>query len=277
MLVLLSHAAGFASLLMASAYDLKSGEVPDYVSAIGIVAGILLHAGVSIRTGSIEPLLWSIGVGLGFSVMGWTAYLLGGWGGADALALGVLGFTAPYSLSGIGAGYSINLIVNLLLAGLGITLLWSGYLSLKTPNKVINKGLENLKNDKLRLTGEISVSLVVSYIAGRAGLNGYLYGLFFVTMILLLRFMRAIESEIFRKEKELSSVEVGEIVETEEMDGLIRGIEKDELKELKDKGVETVYVKSGIRFVPVFPIALILTDLTNLGVGALVSFFAFGI
>jgi Flp pilus assembly protein protease CpaA len=277
MLVLLSHAAGFASLLMASAYDLKSGEVPDYVSVIGITAGLILHAGASIQMGSIEPLLWSLGVGIGFSIVGWAAYFLGGWGGADALALGVLGFTAPYGLSGISAGYSINLVVNLLLAGLGLTLLWSSYLALKTPKKVLSKSLENLKQDKMRLTAEITVSLFISYIAGRAGLNGFLYGVFFVTMIFLLRFMRAIESEVFKKEKEIAEVEVGEIVEADGMDGLIRGIEEDELEELKESDVETVYVKSGIRFVPVFPIALLLTDFTGLGIRMLVSFFAFGV
>lgn len=277
MLVLLSHAAGFASLLMASAYDLKSGEVPDYVSLIGIAAGILLHAAASFQTGSIQPLLWSLGAGIGFSILGWGAYFAGGWGGADALALGVLGFTAPYSLSGIGIGYSIDLIMNLLLAGLGLTLLWSIVLALKQPRNVFQTSIKNLKEDKLRLTGEVSLSLAFSYLAGRAGLNGYTYGLFFVSMIILLRFMRAIESEIFRQEKDLKDVEAGEIVETEDMDGLIRGIEEEELEELRNKDIETVHVKSGIRFVPVFPIALFLTDFTTLGISALINFFAFGV
>lgn len=278
MLVLISHAAGFASLLMASAYDLKNGEVPDYVSILGIVAGLLLHAGASIQMGSVEPFLWSLGIGLCFSIMGWTAYFLGGWGGADALALGVLGFTAPYGLSGISSGYSIDMLINLLIAGLIITLLWSVYLASRKPEKVLNATLENIKEDKIRLPAEIALSLGIAYFAASVGLNGRMYAVFFVTMLILIRFMRAIESEVFEVEKDLEDVQAGEIVDTEALDGRIRGIEEEELEDLRaDDEVETVKVKSGIRFVPVFPVALLLTDFTSLGVGFLVSFFALGL
>lgn len=277
MLVLLSHAAGFAALTMASAYDLKNGEVPDYVSIIGIVAGLLLHAGASIQMGSIQPFLWSVGVGTGLFIMGWTVYLLGGWGGADALAMAVLGFTAPYGLSGISAGYSIDLIINLLIAGLVVTLLWSLYLTARKPKKVLRTTIDNIKEDKIRLPLELALSLSVAYFASSVGLNGKTYAVFFVSMLLLIRFMRAIESEVFEVEKDLDEVEVGEIVDTEALDGRIRGIEEEELEELKSEDVETVKVKSGIRFVPVFPIALFLTDFTSLGVSFLVGFFALGI
>lgn len=278
MLVLLSHAAGFASLLAASAYDLKNGEVPDYVSLIGIAAGLLLHGAASVQAGSIQPFLWSLGIGLGFLIMGWTAYLLGGWGGADALALGVLGFTAPYGLSGISSGYSIDMLINLLIAGLIITLIWSFYLAARKPEKVVKATIENMKEDKIRLPAEIVLSLGIAYFAASVGLNGEMYAIFFVTMLILIRFMRAIESEVFEVEKPVKDVEVGEIVDTEALDGRIRGIEEDELEDLRsDEDVDTVKVKSGIRFVPVFPVALILTDFTSLGVGFLVSFFALGL
>jgi len=277
MFVLLSHATGFAALLAASIHDLRKGEVPDYISIAGIAAGIILHAAASFQTGSIQPLIWSLGVGIAFFVMGWTAYLLGGWGGADALALAVLGFTAPYGLSGIGSGYSVDMIVNLLIAGLLVTVIWSFYLAARKPEKVFTATVENFKEDKMRLVAELSGSLLFALFAQRSGLQGKLYAVFFVSMIILLRFMRAIESEVFEVEKDIEEVEVGEIVETEGLDGRIRGIEEDELEELKDSDIETVKIKSGIRFVPVFPVALILTDFTSMGISFIVNFFAFGI
>ena len=277
MLVTLSHAAGFATLLAASAHDLRRGEVPDYISLIGIALGVLLHAGASLQTGSIQPILWSLGIGTGFFVMGWTAYLLGGWGGADALALAVLGFTAPYGVSGITSGYSIDLIVNLLIAGLLVTLVWSVVLAARKPEKVLSQTYENLRNDRARLVLELMGSLMFAFIAQKAGMQGFLYAVFFVSMVLLIRFMRAIESEVFEVEKDIEEVQPGEIVDTEALDGRIRGIEEDELEELKEGDVESVKVKSGIRFVPVFPVALLLTDFTSLGISFIVNIFAFGI
>ncbi len=277
MLVTLSHAAGFATLLAASAYDLRKGEVPDYISLVGIALGILLHAGASFQAGSIQPLLWSLGIGTGFFIMGWTAYLLGGWGGADALALAVLGFTAPYGVSEITSGYSIDLIVNMLIAGLLVTLVWSVVLAARQPEKVLSQTYKNLRTSKARLVLEIMGSLMFAFIAQEAGMQGGLYAVFFVTMVILIRFMRAIESEVFEVEKDIENVSPGEIVDTEALDGRIRGIEEEELEDLKDEDVDSVKVKSGIRFVPVFPVALLLTDFTSLGIGLLVNIFAFGI
>jgi preprotein translocase subunit YajC len=209
--------------------------------------------------------------------MGWTAYLLGGWGGADALALAVLGFTAPYGVSGITSGYSIDLIVNLLIAGLLVTLVWSVVLAARKPEKVLSQTYENLRNDRARLVLELMGSLMFAFIAQKAGMQGFLYAVFFVSMVLLIRFMRAIESEVFEVEKDIEEVQPGEIVDTEALDGRIRGIEEDELEELKEGDVESVKVKSGIRFVPVFPVALLLTDFTSLGISFIVNIFAFGI
>jgi len=46
----------------------------------------------------------------------------------------------------------------------------------------------------------------------------------------------------------------------------IVGVTEDEIRKLKNNGVEKVQVKTGVRFIPAFPIALAITDLYGGGI-----------
>jgi len=55
------------------------------------------------------------------------------WGGADAFAMSVLGFAAPYSLTGFGLIHSVDLFLNIMIAGFLYTIVFAFYQASKQP------------------------------------------------------------------------------------------------------------------------------------------------
>ena len=337
MLLVLSHALAFSTLFLNSLFDLKNeGNIPDLFSIVGVVGGILLHSMASLNAGfdlSVllnfgiliqnpfiwlqalgDPLLWSLGVGIVFSIYGWGLYVLGMWGGADAFAMSVLGFAAPYSFSGPGIVHGIDLFLNIMIAGFGYTLLFAFYKALKKP-EIWRATWKQLKQDEKRVSLEIVAAGLLGFVGEyTGGFNGMFYFVFFVSLIFLYRFLHNIQEDLLSHEVDVGQLEVGEVIAedlnlgTHEVrrknvlgsaiesfrssikridrpvlagleDRLLNlenrvgypeivGVTSEQIIELEERGIKKVEVKEGIKFVPVFPIALVLTDATGLGIMA---------
>jgi len=262
MLILFSHALAFSVLLVAAVYDLKTSEVPDYILLPGIVGGVLLHGLYSIQVWSITPLLWSLGVGIAFSIYGWLAYFKGMWGGADAMAISVLGFAAPFGLDNIEVIFAVDMFLNILYIGFIYTILFSLFKAHKHIN-LYQSLLDHIRNNKKLLLFEFGgLTGFTIFILYFGGFN-LVYPILLFSMIALIHFLQIVESNVFRREVPVSDVSPGEVVESEEVDGKIKGITEEELEKIKS---ETVVVKEGILFVPVFPAALLITDVFGGGV-----------
>lgn len=286
MLIVLSHVIAFSTLFLAAIFDLKTTEVPDTVSIVGVVGGIGLHLLASLNSGFDintltnlgillsepvtwlqalgDPLLWSLGVGTAFSVYGWGIYLLGMWGGADAFAMSVLGFAAPYSITGFGLMHSVDLFLNIMIAGFVYTLLFAFYQSTKKP-EVWKDTLNDLKDQEKRVSLEILGAGLLGFVGTYTGsFNGLFYFIFFVSLILLYRFLKNIQDSLLSREVKVSDLKGGEVLAAEEeQGGKIVGITEEEIQELDQ---ETVEIREGIRFIPVFPVALVMTDVLGLGI-----------
>lgn len=262
MLILFSHALAFSVLLIASYYDLKTSEVPDFVMIPGVLGGIILHAIYSVQTGSADPILWSLGVGTVFSVYGWFAYYQGWWGGADAFAVSVLGFATPFSLEGISYVYSMNLFLNMLYVGFLYTILFSLIKAYRNID-LLSSFYSHLKENKRLLTFELGAVTAFSIFLSLQNLSGILYFAILFSMVLLLHFLRNIEENVFRREEKIENVSPGQVVETEELDEKIKGVTEEELRSIT---ADKVIVKEGIRFIPVFPVALLITDTLGGGI-----------
>jgi len=286
MLIVLSHALAFSTLFLAAVFDLKTTEVPDPISIVGMVGGILLHfmaslsAGFNINTllnvslifqnpaiwlqALGDPLLWCLGVGTAFSIYGWSIYFLGMWGGADAFAMSVLGFAAPYSIAGLGLVHGVDLFLNIMIAGFLYTILFAFYQAAKRP-EIWKDTWNQIKEQERRISAEIAGAGLLGFIGEYTGsFNGLFYFGFFVLLIFLYRFLKNIQDSLLSTEVAVSELEGGEVLASEEEEGgKIVGITEDEIKEL-DK--ETVEIREGIRFIPVFPIALVMTDVFGIGI-----------
>lgn len=281
MLVVLSHALAFSVLFVASIFDLETTEVPDSVSVVGIVGGLLLHAlasfnsSMSIETltslsillsepltwisGLGDPLIWSIGIGLIFTLYGWGLYFLKMWGGADAFIMSALGFAAPYSLSGTGFMHAIDLFLNILLVGFLYTMAFAFY---KSWNRIEiwQNTAEQIKSEEKRIGLEIVGAGLISVMGIITdSYSGLLYFGIFLALIFLYRFLQNVQDSLMSYEVPVEELEGGEVLaEDEEFGGKIKGITEEQIGSLEK---DTVKIRQGIRFVPVFPIALLVTEL----------------
>lgn len=288
MLVVFSHVLAFATLFLGAVFDLKTTEVPDAVSLTGIIGGVILHSAASLAgpadvstlmsfstmigeplswfSALGEPLIWSLGVGIIFSVYGWTLYFLGMWGGADAFAMGVLGFGAPYAVGSIGFVHAVDLFVNILLTGFVYTLVFAFYRAYKEGG-ILKATYKRLKAKEKRVAVEIFLATLLSAVGVFTGrFDGLIYFCLLVGVIVLYRFLLVVQERSLVEEVEASELEGGEVVESDQLDGRIKGVTEKEVQELEGK----VSVKEGVRFIPVFPVALVLTETTSLGVRWLV-------
>lgn len=251
---------------VASFLDLRDGEVPDFVFLVGILGGLLLHRADGLMSGSFEPFVLSLGLGLGFFVLGWSAYLKGVWGGADALAFSLLGFAAP---SGLDPGFHLfDLMFNLMVAILVYSVLFVFWKSLKTEG-FYDEFWSKLVDEKYRLVIELSLASVFTLFLSFIGLKPVFYASLLVFMVFLYRFLSLAEEEVFTETVSVDELEGGEVLAEKYLDGKIRGVSTEELEALD---VDTVEVRDGVRLVPVFFLALVLTDLGLLGFDFLVYF-----
>ena len=259
LLLVFSHLIGFLVLAAASILDLKHGEVPDIYFLIGILAGLVSHRFYGFLTQSYDVFVWSLGLGLLFFVYGWLAYIKGMWGGADALALAVLGFTVPTALD--GSQHVLDLIFNLMIVILVYSVLFVFLKSLNSDG-FYRMFFDELRSDSKRLSLELSLAVIFAGLMFLVGISFVFYLFLLVFMIFLYRFLSLAEEEVFTETIPVEELEGGEVLAEEYSDERIRGVTEDELKDL---AVDEVDVQDGVRLVPVFVLTLIVTDLGILG------------
>jgi hypothetical protein len=186
------------------------------------------------------------------------------WGGADAFAMSVLGFAAPYSLTGFGLIHSVDLFLNIMIAGFLYTIVFAFYQASKQP-EVWKDTWDQIKKQEKRVSAEIVGAGLIGFIGEYTGsFNGLFYFGFFLLLIFLYRFLKNIQDNLLSKEIPVSELEGGEVLAAEEEEGgMIVGITEEEIQELDQ---DTVEIREGIRFIPVFPIALLMTDVLGVGI-----------
>lgn len=255
-LIEFSHILTFSMLFIAAIFDLRSemGDVPDEFAAIAVIGGIILHAAYSYSISSITPLIYCLAVGSVLSAYGWFAYWRGMWGGADALGLSALGFGAPFltlSLEGVFM-QTFNLFINLVLVATVYTLGFSFLRAYRTES-FLEKIRDKLLSEQKRIALELGLTTVV--FAFLKPFRAALFYLIIASSVFLLRFLRVVEDHAMTEEVDAEDLEGGEVVREDKSDR-IKGVTEEEIEEIDG----TVEVMHGIRFMPVFPAALILTD-----------------
>jgi len=249
MILEFSAIISFSLLFIASIFDVKSlkGDVPEIFLFGGITTGIIFHLIYSIQAWSINPLLWSLGTGLSLTAYGYFAYRRGMWGGADMLGISVLGFSTPYLLGPVGL---MDLIVNIMGVGFVYALGYSMVGGLKSP-EVRADFKENLVNDKFKASALIFAGFAFSVYSSFNGARGEVFFPLYLFMILTYYFTKSVEDHLMVKTMDASQVEVGDVL----AEGEIKGITEEELDQLEGE----VKLKEGLRFMPVFPVAMVLT------------------
>ena len=268
----MSHVLTGMVLFVNSLFDvLNNHDIPDLFSVAGILGGIALHGAATVSSGSIEPLASSLVVGTGFSAYGWFAYFRGYWGGADAMILSLLGFGAPTATSFTSpAGiYPVDLLMNFLISALAVSAA-TGLYYVVSSGKGLEVFLSELSSRKkiiglelLAVASSTSVMLVLD-------LKPVVFGSLAAGSVILYEVFRVVEEEFFIRTVKLEEVEEGDVVRSDELDGLVKGIEAEEIQDLDS---ETVEIMRGVPLAPAFLVGLVLTDVFGLGTGLILMLY----
>ncbi len=271
------------ALIIASYTDIKTLEVPDWLSysliAVGLGGNLIYSVYYSDPVFIIRSLL-------GFALallIGVAMFYTGQWGGGDSKVLfglgALLGFDYPLSL-----GFFAKFLVNMLFAGAIYGILWIIAMYFKHSKAISKKAKSELKQKKLvkiRLFSGIAAIffLIVVYFLPpvfipQAKMTLVVLACFLYFMNYLFVFVRAVEKTAMIKLILPEKLTEGDwIVDEIKINGKYiagpkdLGIEKDKIKELlalkKQGKINKVKVKYGIPFVPSFLIALIMTIVTD--------------
>jgi len=113
-----------AILTLCALFDIKTLEVPDWLTYGGIIIGIIIHSTISVLQTSYWPVLnSSIGIGAGF-LIGALMYYTGQWGGGDAkllMAVGAL-LGVEFDITSTSLAFLINLVFAGAVWGIGYLL-----------------------------------------------------------------------------------------------------------------------------------------------------------
>lgn len=286
-------AVALAGGSLASWYDLRTTEVPDLVPFATGMTGVIIHLIRSLVANNFSFLLSSLAVGTIFLAIGYACYLVGLWGGADALILGAIGYVLPELPSQFSAllsplwPYQLTLILNIFLVGSVYSILYSIVLAWRKENR-LQLVLDQFKERKK------SIMLSASLVGGSLVAMSFYFvlmaqirlvrvlerGLFFFSLFLLLvltyYFLKGLEENEMKRKIPVAQLKEGDVLAQDvELEGgslssrKIQGLDKDEVEAIKQEK-EKVMVKSGVCFIPTFPLAVLLT----LAVGDLIYLFA---
>ncbi len=246
-------------LSLASAFDIKSREVPDFISYVFLVGAILLILILAIYEDSLQVLEF---IPLSFALLFGFAYLmyrLGQWGGGDAKLM--LGFSFLFTNISLNSSLSfVNLFINMLLFG-GFYGLFAILALGVIKHKEMKKRMK-IYDYVLLVAGAIAIILVYFLIV-------YPLNILLSLMVLLLvviRYIYIVSMELMYKDIGVSKLTEGDWLADDVIkDGkiVIRrtniGLTAEDINKLKSEEVKQVKVKIGLPFIPGILLGAIVT------------------
>lgn len=243
------------SALLASAaagiYDLRTTEVPEDIPALMIASGVFYWFIHALALGDFYPLFISLSVGTLLLAASLLLYRKGQWGEADAWILAGIAYMIPLH-NGI---FMLPFMLNFFIVGAAYTIVYTIILGLLHRSVFRHFARDMAANARVLI---LPAALLIAAAAFSAlGAPAEILLRFSVMLALLLvfwRYAKVVEARVFRRRISAKNLKVGDVVE-----GMIwRGLKKEEISEIRRKR-RYVVVKEGVRFVPVFPIALAVT------------------
>ncbi|MFC1691213.1 prepilin peptidase [Nanoarchaeota archaeon] len=264
-------------LVICSYTDIKTHEVPDWISYGMIFSGIMLNAMFAVILGRYIIILHSlIGLLIGF-VISWIMFYSGQWGGGDAKVLMGLGALIGLELTFERIPFLMDFLVNVILIGAIFGIVWSFGLMLINRKKFVKDYRKRNKNKNIRRARNMVILvLVFSIVAGilikdlptRILCIGL--GVIIAFTFYSWRFMKSVEAVCMLKNIDPEKITPGDWIAKEiKIDGKYitgpkdLGIEPSQIRKLiqlkKAKKINKVLVKYGIPFTPSFLISFIVT------------------
>jgi len=261
-----------AALISATITDIRTKEVPDWVSYALIFSGLSIRLIFSLIF--LEPYYFIYGL-IGFGsmfILGNILYHLKQWGGGDAklvMGLGSTLATKPFYLQDSLFPFLLTLLSTIFIVGSLYGLCWSISLILKDYNKFKSEFLKlNHKNYKIiKIISPILSLFLITLIFYFP--NFKILAIILIILLLIYPYLfiavKAIENIHFYIYRETNKLVEGDwiakdiklnkklVFQKKEL-----GIEKKDISHLIDLGIKKVLVKEGIPFIPPFLIGTII-------------------
>ncbi len=239
---------------LAGLWDLKTTEVPDEIPFLMIVLSIALWFVNGVISNDFTPLFYSVTIGTIVLIIGLIMYHKNQWGEADAWILASIFYAMPAYKD----LFIIDYLPNLLIVSTIYLIIYSIVLGILNRN-VLNIFVKDLSNNKYLISFIISCIIVFSlvlYILSpyQKPLLLYRFALFMIFFVIFWRYAKVIENNLFKKKISTKNLRVGDVLVSTKWVGLT----EEDVKKLQ-KTNKTVVIKEGVRFVPVFFLALLAT------------------
>ena len=260
-------------LLVASYLDLRTGEIPDWVS-FSLIGISLLIAGVdSVISSDFNLILNSLVVGAAYFAFGYLSFWLGQWGGGDVKVLAGIGCSVGYLgslgvFSGMYVPYFVSYFVNLGLVGWPYVILYSLVLGVMRPES-FTRFMSLLRKKRTIILVAVSFLPPIAALFMDIGILGIIY-LALPVFVVLSVYLKAVEKVALQKTVRVSELkEYDALAEDITVDGKvvvkgkdIEGINKEQLGEIKKlaeggKIPDTIRIRWGIKFVPILFLAFV--------------------
>jgi Flp pilus assembly protein protease CpaA len=269
-----------AALVFAAVIDLKTKEVPDWLSYSLIFSGLGIAMIKSVISMDFLFLLYSL-IGLGFFVaLAYLMFYAGQWGGGDSKLMMGIGALLGLQVSSKQPFIELNQVLvaflaNLLIVALLYGLIYSAALAVIHRKKFVKQFRQLLNN--FRLARRVALALAVAMIAliffmqdALARLTTAMFVLVTLITLYLWLFVKAVENSSLYKfvspEKLVEGdwvvrdVKVGKRIVCSQKS---LGITKEQIRQLiklkRQRKLKKVLIKEGIPFVPSFLVAFVIT------------------
>lgn len=235
---------------LAGIWDLKTTEVPDQLPYAMVGVGILYWLARFLMGGGAYTLLVSLLVGTLLLAVGLLLYKKRQWGGADAWILAAIGYMIPvYG----GSLFIIPYLMNFMVVSIVYTVAYALAVGLLNRRVFPYVAKDLRQHAKIIAASTVGVAAVVAALGAPAFLLSRLVPLIFLLLVFW-RYAVVIERRVFRKKIPVSELKSGDVMEG----GKWVGLTEQDVRRIK-RSRRFVVIKDGMRFVPVFAIALVLT------------------
>ncbi|MBU0929941.1 MAG: A24 family peptidase [Nanoarchaeota archaeon] len=263
-------------LIIATIFDIKTKEVPDWLSFSLIAIALFSNLLYSLVSSEFNYIIYSLSGLLISFLFGSLMYYSRQWGGGDTKLLIGLCTLLPrypekllsYFNPNLNLPFLFILLLNILIIGGLYGLFMSILLAIKNRNKFIKEFSSLFRKYKSSLFLVLIINIILIIVS-------YFLGIFIIMLPLFLLVWIIILSYIFIKSVENSSMykmfDVNKLVEGDWVVGNVKsknkiiykqkllGVTEKDINILKKYRIKKVLVKDGLPFVPAFLIGFVIT------------------
>lgn len=280
-----------AFLAVASYFDLRTGEIPEKISRSFIVLMLAIAAFMTFFSLQATYLLYSAAIGVGFFLVGYLMFYLGEWGGGDVkilagigCCLGILSALGRFDGGASIFPFYVDYFINFALAATPYVMAYTFALGLLKP-AVFQEFSKNM-------TGKISILLIIaSFLPAVVSMALGMFKLALIyllvpLLVVLTFYLKAVEDIALQKTvptRELRAEDIlasdlvvdGKRIASKRDAGGLTEKQVEEILSLSTQGKipQEIKIKWGIRFIPVFFLAFLITYLVGGALQLLVAYF----